>query len=68
MVLLVRSRRHAGNHKDGAMKLRLVNAGTAAAHYVLAYAVAIPIFRLVMLARRLLRRGQCGPDEERTAS
>lgn len=56
------------NHNDGGMKLRLVNAGSVTAHYVLAYAVALPIFGLFMLARRLLRRGQSGPDEERKAS
>jgi hypothetical protein len=42
------------------MKLRLVNAAAAMATYVLAYAVAFPIFRLSLLARRLLRRGQRG--------
>jgi hypothetical protein len=49
------------------MKPRLVNAGSVMAHYVLAYAIAFPIFRLFLLARRLLRRGQRGVDEERTA-
>jgi hypothetical protein len=49
------------------VKLRLVNAGSVMAHYVLAYAVAFPIFRLSLLARRVLRRGQRGADEERTA-
>lgn len=50
------------------MKIRLANTGSATAHYVLAYVVALPIFLLFMLARRLLRGGPSGPGAQRTAS
>jgi hypothetical protein len=38
------------------MRLRAAFFGSTATHYVLAYAVGLPIFLLFVVARRLLRR------------
>jgi hypothetical protein len=41
---------------DPAMKLRSASLGSTALHYVLAYAIALPIFLFFVVARRLRRR------------
>jgi hypothetical protein len=45
------------------MKLRATFLGSTAIHYVLAYAVGLPLFLLFVVVRRLLRprRGLRGP-------
>jgi hypothetical protein len=40
------------------MKLRAAFFGSTAIHYVLAYAVGLPLFLLFVVARRVLRRSR----------